>query len=203
MWISMYKNIFRTVPVNINVPEYIQDCTCGYLCTRMYLELYLWISIYQDKSRIAPWDINVLGCIQDSTCGYICARIYLGLYLWISIYHPIFRIVPVDIYLSDIFRIVPVDIYLSGYIQDCTCGYLFTRMYLGFYLWIYMCQDIFRIVPVDIYVPGCPPTAEALMYGFLQLQKKVKRMHQVQAWYRTQEAEQESQPSMATLIKYP
>ena len=86
MRISMYKNIFRTVPVNINVPGYIQDCTCGYLCTRMYLELYLWISIYQDKSRIAPWDINVLGCIQDSTCGYICARIYLGLYLWISMY---------------------------------------------------------------------------------------------------------------------
>ena len=42
-----------------------------------------------------------------------------------------------------------------------------------------------RIVPVDIYVPGCPPTAEALMYGFLQLQKKVKRMHSCQAWYRT------------------
>ena len=26
-----------------------------------------------------------------------------------------------------------------------------------------------RIVPVGIYVPGCPPTAEALMYGFLQV----------------------------------
>ncbi|XP_075983277.1 NADH-quinone oxidoreductase subunit B 2-like [Anticarsia gemmatalis] len=41
-----------------------------------------------------------------------------------------------------------------------------------------------RIVPVDIYVPGCPPTAEALLYAMLQLQRKVKRMQVVQNWYR-------------------
>lgn len=28
-----------------------------------------------------------------------------------------------------------------------------------------------KIIPVDIYVPGCPPTAESLFYGVLNLQK--------------------------------
>jgi len=56
----------------------------------------------------------------------------------------------------------------------------------GYYHYSYaVVRGCDRIVPVDIYVPGCPPTAEALMYGFLQLQKKVKRMQSAQAWYRT------------------
>jgi NADH dehydrogenase (ubiquinone) Fe-S protein 7 len=78
----------------------------------------------------------------------------------------------------------------------------------GYYHYSYaVVRGCDRIVPVDIYVPvccfdsdtaivfklvltralkqqGCPPTAEALLYGILQLQKKVKRHRQLQMWYR-------------------
>ena len=49
----------------------------------------------------------------------------------------------------------------------------------GYYHYSYaVVRGCDRIVPVDVYVPGCPPTAEALVYGILQLQKKIRRTAQ-------------------------
>jgi NADH-quinone oxidoreductase subunit B len=50
----------------------------------------------------------------------------------------------------------------------------------GYYHYSYsVVRGCDRIVPVDIYVPGCPPTAEALIWGILQLQKKIRRTNTI------------------------
>lgn len=44
----------------------------------------------------------------------------------------------------------------------------------GYYYYSYsVVKGCNRIIPVDLYVPGCPPTAESLMYGVISLQKSL------------------------------
>lgn len=50
-------------------------------------------------------------------------------------------------------------------------------------------SGIDKYIPVDVYVPGCPPTPQALIHGFLTLQKKIESQSlRTVPWYRSGES---------------
>ena len=50
----------------------------------------------------------------------------------------------------------------------------------GYYHYSYsVVRGCDRIVPVDIYVPECPPTAEQLIYGIIQLTNRIDRAYTI------------------------
>ncbi len=51
-------------------------------------------------------------------------------------------------------------------------------------------DGIDKFVPVDVYVPGCPPTPQALLHGFITLHKKIEGQNiSTVPWYRRGESE--------------
>ncbi len=61
-----------------------------------------------------------------------------------------------------------------------------------------------KFVPVDVYIPGCPPTPQALLHGFMVLMKKIERqsIRQV-SWYQKQPSQPLPIPVLGPDLMHP
>jgi len=51
-------------------------------------------------------------------------------------------------------------------------------------------SGIDKFLPVDVYIPGCPPTPQALLHGFLKLHEKMDRQSiRTVSWYKPDQGE--------------
>jgi len=51
-------------------------------------------------------------------------------------------------------------------------------------------DGIDKFIPVDVYIPGCPPTPQALIYGFIKLHEKIESQSLLTVpWYKKEGTE--------------
>ncbi|UQC86196.1 NADH-ubiquinone oxidoreductase 19.3 kDa subunit [Colletotrichum lupini] len=73
----------------------------------------------------------------------------------------------------------------------------------GYYHYSYsVVRGCDRLVPVDIYVPGCPPTSEALLYGMMQLQRKMRQGRTSRMWYLVVYLDEVSRGITASVVQF-
>jgi NADH-quinone oxidoreductase subunit B len=109
-----------------------------------------------DQAISSSHDIEQFGCVMQSSPAHADVLIVSG-----TITH---KMAP---FLRSIYDQMPQPCYVIA-MGACTNG---GGGFCDSYAVVKGCD---QLLPVDVYIPGCPPTAEALLYGITLLQRKIR-----------------------------